>query len=166
MSKTKMKKFCTLCAIVALAGFASCQKQQTEEERKAEIDQQVEQRLAAERQAQEKETLAQREAEVAAREKALAEQPNAAATEIPQTPRARSTSTTRETRESSDEGGDYNIFYTKLEPYGDWRETSDYGYVRHDWNFNWWRRRPRIERGDSRSCQNRHLRTRDARDRN
>ncbi|MEY2540581.1 MAG: hypothetical protein QOI22_183 [Verrucomicrobiota bacterium] len=125
MSKTKMKKFCIFCACVALAGFVSCQKQQTEEERKAEIDRQVEQRLAAERQAQEKETLAQRESEVDAREKALAEQQNAAT----QTPRPRSTSSTRTTRESSEESPNYNIFYTKLEPYGEWRETSDYGYV-------------------------------------
>ena len=129
MSKSRMKKFCTLFAIIVLAGLVSCQKQQTEEERKAEIDRQVEERLAAERQAQEKEQLAQRAADLDAREKALADKQNVVAT---QTPRARSTSSTRstrETRESSDEGGDYNIFYTKLEPYGDWRETSDYGYV-------------------------------------
>src|ERR1700704_6624171 len=104
-----MKKFCTLFAIIVLAGLVSCQKQQTEEERKAEIDRQVEQRLAAERQTQEKEQLAQRAADLDAREKALAEQRNATAT---QTPGARLASSTRETRESSEEGGDYNIFYT------------------------------------------------------
>ena len=121
-----MKKFCALFVIIVLAGFVSCQKQQTEEERKAEIDRQVEERLAAERQAQEKEQLAQRAADLDAREKALADQPNATATP---TPEARLRSSTRETRESSDEGGDYNIFYTKLDSYGEWRETSDYGYV-------------------------------------
>jgi len=126
MSKPTMKKFCTLFAIIALAGLVSCQKQQTEEERKAEIDRQVEQRLAAERQAQEKEQLAQRAADLDSREKALADQQNATVT---QTPEARLTSSTRETRESSEEGGDYNIFYTKLDSYGEWRETSDYGYV-------------------------------------
>ncbi len=124
-----MKKFCTLFAIIVLAGLVSCQKQQTEEERKAEIDRQVEERLAAERQAQEKEQLAQRGADLDAREKALADQQNAAATQAPRARSTSSTRSTRETRESSDEGGDYNIFYTKLEPYGDWRETSDYGYV-------------------------------------
>src|SRR3982074_1019708 len=129
MSKTKMKKFCIVCACVALAGFVSCQKQQTEEERKAEIDRQVEQRLAAERQAQEKEQLAQRAADLDAREKALADKQNVVATQTPRTRSTSSTRSTRETRESPDEGGDYNIFYTKLEPYGDWRETSDYGYV-------------------------------------
>jgi hypothetical protein len=121
-----MKKFCTLFAIIVLAGLVSCQKQQTEQERKAEIDRQVEERLAAERQAQEKEQLAQRAADLDAREKALADQQNATAT---QTPVARLTSSTREPRESSEEGGDYNIFYTKLDSYGEWRETSDYGYV-------------------------------------
>lgn len=126
MSKTRMKKFCTLFAIIVLAGFVSCQKQQTAEERKAEIDRQVEERLAAERQAQEKEQLAQRAADLDAREKALPDQQNATAT---QTPEARLTSSTRETRESSEEGGDYNIFYTKLDSYGEWRDTSDYGYV-------------------------------------
>jgi hypothetical protein len=129
MSKPRMKKFCTLFAIIVLAGLVSCQKQQTEEERKAEIDRQVEQRLAAERQAQEKEQLAQRAADLDAREKALADKQNVVATQTPRTRSTSSTRSTRETRESSDEGGDYNIFYTKLEPYGDWRETSDYGYV-------------------------------------
>lgn len=133
-SKPKMKKFCLFCLVVALAGFVSCQKQQTEEERKAEIDRQVEQRLAAERQAQEKDQLAQRAADLDAREKALANQQNAPATTTAteteaETPSARSTSSPRAARESSDEGGDYNIFYTKLDSYGDWRETSDYGYV-------------------------------------
>jgi len=126
MSKPRMKKFCTLFAIVVLAGLVSCQKQQTEEERKAEIDRQVEERLAAERQAQEKEQLAQRAADLDAREKALADQQNATAT---QTPVARLASSMGEPRESSEEGGDYNIFYTKLDSYGEWRETSDYGYV-------------------------------------
>ena len=121
-----MKKFCTLFVIIVLAGFVSCQKQQTEEERKAEIDRQVEERLAAERQTQEKDQLAQRAADLDAREKALADQQNATATP---TPEARLRSGARETRESSDEGGDYNIFYTKLDSYGEWRETSDYGYV-------------------------------------
>ena len=129
MSKPRMKKFCTLFAIIVLAGLVSCQKQQTEEERKAEIDRQVEQRLAAERQAQEKEQLAQRAADLDAREKALADKQNVVATQTPRTRSTSSTRSTRETRESPDEGGDYNIFYTKLEPYGDWRETSNYGYV-------------------------------------
>ena len=126
MSNNEMKRFTIFCACLALAGFTSCQKQQTEEERKAEIDRQVEQRLAAEHQAQEKEQLVQRQAELDAREKALAEQQNAAAAQTP-TPASRS----RVARESSENEptGSYNTFYTKLDRYGDWRETSDYGYV-------------------------------------
>ncbi len=110
-----MKKTCILCACLALAGFVSCQKQQTEEERKAEIDRQVEQRLAVERQAQEKEQLEQQAAELDAREKDLADQQAAANSTTP--------------RVTRDEDSGYSIFYTRLEPYGDWRETRDYGYV-------------------------------------
>jgi len=109
-----------------LTGFVSCQKQQTEEERKAEIDRQVEQRLAAEHQAQEKENLAQRAAELDAREKALSEKQEVAASTP--TPRPRVASENRAPDRSEEDAG-YNTFYTKLEPYGDWRETSDYGYV-------------------------------------
>jgi hypothetical protein len=121
-----MKKSCILCACLVLAAFVSCQKQQTEEERKAEVDRQVEQRLAAEHQAQEKEQLAQREAELNAREKALSEKQNTpVSTPIPQ----RRVNAETQPREDSDESAGYNTFYTKLEPYGDWRETSDYGFV-------------------------------------
>jgi uncharacterized protein DUF6600 len=121
-----MKKFCILCACLALSGFVSCQKQQTEEERKAEIDRQVEQRLAAERQTDEQQKLAQREAELNAREKTLSEQQAVATTPAPQ----RRPANTRQVRDESEgAGGSYNTFYTKLEPYGDWRESSEYGYV-------------------------------------
>ena len=30
---------------------------------------------------------------------------------------------------STNENASYDTFYTKLDPYGDWRETADYGYV-------------------------------------
>jgi len=119
MSKSTMKKLIIFCACLALTGFSSCQKPQTEEERKAEVDREVQQRLADEHQAQEKEALAQRQADLDAREKALADKQT-------ETSRTRSASAARET--GDDESG-YNIFYTKLESYGDWRETSDYGYV-------------------------------------
>lgn len=124
MSKSTMKKLIIFCACLALTGFSACQKQQTDEERKAEIDREVQQRLADERQAQEKEALAQRQADLDAREKALADKQ--AETAQTETSRTRSASARRET--GDDESG-YNIFYTKLESYGDWRETSDYGYV-------------------------------------
>jgi hypothetical protein len=67
-----MKKLFSLPVIISLAIFCSCQKQQTEEERKAEVERQVQERLAAERQTQSEQQLAQREADLEAREKALA----------------------------------------------------------------------------------------------
>ncbi|PYK71505.1 MAG: hypothetical protein DME44_07650, partial [Verrucomicrobia bacterium] len=108
--------------------FSSCQKQQTDAERQAEIDRQVQQRLDAEHQAQEKEKLAQREGELNAREKALAEKQDAVAkssqreSRPPQTERATPTDERRPP-------ASYDTFYTQLDQYGDWRETSDYGYV-------------------------------------
>jgi hypothetical protein len=57
-----MRKASYLSIFVTLAALISCQKQQTEEERKAEIDREVQQRMAAEHQAAEREQLAQREA--------------------------------------------------------------------------------------------------------
>ena len=62
-----MKKFCTVVA--ALAVLVSCQKQPSEEEKKAEVEKQVQERLAAEHQTQEQQRLAQQQADLAAREK-------------------------------------------------------------------------------------------------
>jgi hypothetical protein len=73
-----MKKLFGLPVLISLAIFWSCQKQQTEEERKAEIERQVEERLATERQAQSEQQLAQRQIELDAREKALSEKERAA----------------------------------------------------------------------------------------
>jgi hypothetical protein len=128
-----MKTFFALPLVIALSIFCSCQKQQTDAERQAEIDRQVQARLDAEHQAQEKEQLAQRQGQLDAREKALADKE--AATAKSRERETRSTTTTRSEpprRTRSDEArptGSYNTFYTKLESYGDWRETSDYGYV-------------------------------------
>jgi hypothetical protein len=124
-----MKRSFALPAILTLVIFCSCQKQQTEEERNAEIERQVQQRLAAERQDQAEQQLAQRQAELDAREKVLAEKQNAAAdTPAPQPPKSSIA------RRMSDTAGNpatasYSTFYMKLEPYGVWRETSNYGYV-------------------------------------
>src|SRR5438445_10455081 len=123
-----MKKIFALPLVIALSIFSSCQKQQTDAERQAEIDRQVQQRLDAEHQAQEKEKLAQREDELNAREKALAEKQNAVAkssqreSRPPPTERATRTDEHRPT-------ASYDTFYTQLDRYGDRRETSDYGYV-------------------------------------
>jgi len=126
-----MKSLVASLIIVGLASFSSCQKQQTEDERKAEIDREVEARLAAERQTQQKQELEQRKADLDAREKAVAEK------EQTPNPNAQVESTSQgapyEASRGLDPGssGSYSMFYTKLAPYGDWIETSDYGYVWH-----------------------------------
>jgi cell division protein FtsB len=125
-----VKKIFALLLVIALSIFSSCQKQQTDAERQAEIDRQVQQRLDAEHQAQEKEKLAQREDELNAREKALEEKQDAVAKSSQR--ESRPTHIERATR--TDEHpptatASYDTFYTQLDRYGDWRETSDYGYV-------------------------------------
>jgi len=123
-----VKKIFALLLVIALSTFPSCQKQQTDAERQAEIDRQVQQRLDAEHQAQEKEQLAQREGELNAREKALAEKQNALAKSSQrESTQARTERTTR--TDEHRPTASYDTFYTQLERYGDWRETSDYGYV-------------------------------------
>src|SRR2546423_10612417 len=128
-----MKNFFPLSiAIVALA-FVSCQKEQSEADKNAEIERQVQQRLAAEHQADQEKTLAERETNVAAREKALADQDNAATATPPERERGVAESYESGAREPRDAGPSrgYSTFYTKLEGYGDWIETGDYGYVFH-----------------------------------
>jgi hypothetical protein len=127
-----MKKFCILPLVAALAFFVSCQKQQTEEEKKAEVERQVQERLATERQADEKQRLAQQQADLEAREKALADKEAATAEVTPAvTPTEPVTREQTETRSEtrSETTATYGTFYQKLEPYGAWRETADYGYV-------------------------------------
>src|SRR5436190_6181035 len=124
-----MKRFFHLSVIIAATLFSSCQKQQTEEERNAEVERQVQQRLAAEHQAGQQQELAQRQSELDAREKELADKESAAAKAPPrQTPFS---STTNQMRSASGDNAtaSYSTFYTKLEPQGIWRETSTYGYV-------------------------------------
>ena len=118
-----MKRIFIVPLAIFLAVFCSCQKQQTEEERNAEIERRVEQRLASERQAQTEQDLAQRQAELEAREKALAEKQqataHAAATVSAETP----------VHAAKQPIASYSTFHSKLEPYGAWRETSNYGFV-------------------------------------
>jgi Family of unknown function (DUF6600) len=125
-----MKNLFGLLLIICLAIFCSCQKQQTDEERKTEIERQAQERLAAERHAQGEQQLAQRQAELDAREKALVEkqQTTANASAPAQSPLSSIA------RRMTDALGNpatasYSTFYTNLEPYGVWRETSTYGYV-------------------------------------
>jgi hypothetical protein len=133
-----MKKFSVFPLIAALAVFVSCQKQPTEEERKAEVERQVQERLATERSAAEKERLAKQQAELDAREKALADREAAASAsptpvaEEPVAPPAEEVVTERSdggNRAETRSTATYGMFYEKLDAYGEWRETSDYGYV-------------------------------------
>src|SRR5438034_11065380 len=73
-----MKKFFVFPAVIALAALVSCEKQQTEAEKNAEVERQVQERLAAEHQAEQQQQLQQRQTDLDAREKALAEKENAA----------------------------------------------------------------------------------------
>src|SRR5947207_6882849 len=125
-----MKKFFVVSAVIAVATLVSCQKQQTEAEKNAEVERQVQERLAAEHQAEQQQQLQQQQADLDAREKASAEKENAAAAMPARRERAESESVTR-ARAVSGAGptSGYSTFYTKLEPHGAWLETADYGYV-------------------------------------
>ena len=68
-----MKKFSLFPLAAALALIVSCEKPQSEADRNAQIEREVQQRLTAERQADEQKRLAQQQADLAAREKALAD---------------------------------------------------------------------------------------------
>ncbi len=123
-----MKKFSFLVLPLALSiSFVACQRPQTEEERRAEIDREVEQRLAAERQQQQEQQLHQREAELNAREQSLGQKERQETTPAISGDRVARESTTSAKDDQST--GSYSLFYAKLEPYGDWIETGDYGYV-------------------------------------
>ena len=122
-----MKKFFVLPLVVAFSIFCSCQKQQTEAERQADIQREVQRQLDVEHQAQEKEKLAQQQSDLDAREKALADKQSAAERET--RTETRGVQSQRPAPASQRPTGSYSTFYTKLEPHGEWRETSDYGYV-------------------------------------
>ncbi|MEY2500041.1 MAG: hypothetical protein QOI07_375 [Verrucomicrobiota bacterium] len=129
-----MKKFSVFPLIVALAFFVSCQKQQTEEERKAEVERQVQDRLAAERVDAEKQRLAQQQTELDAREKALANREVASPTPVEESAAPPAEEVVTETadgrtRSETQTTASYGMFYEKLDPNGEWRETKDYGYV-------------------------------------
>src|SRR6476646_3259721 len=118
MSNHQMKKFSVIALIAALAVFVSCEKQQTEEERKAEVERQVQDRLATERLNAEKERLAQQQAEIAQREKALADREATASKMVPaeEPVTAPTTSFTErsEPRTETQSTAAYGMFYEKL----------------------------------------------------
>ncbi len=129
-----MKNFCLIPLLAALAIFVSCQKQQTDEERKAEVERQVQDRLAAERADAEKKRLADERAALDAREKAIADRETAAVAintpaSVREAPPAEEVTEPTETSTEERTTESYGMFYEKLDSYGEWRETNDYGYV-------------------------------------
>src|SRR2546430_3510491 len=127
-----MKKFFVPAVIIA-AALVSCQKQQTEAEKNAEVERQVQERLAAEHQTQQQKELEQRQADLDSREKALTEKENATPAVQNRAEQTESESVESRPRAREPRGGaittGYSTFYNKLESYGDWIETGDYGYV-------------------------------------
>ena len=125
----KMNKLLLVPIVIGLAICCSCQKQQSEEERNAEIERQVQQRLTAERQAKTEEELAKQKSELEAREAALTQKGQAAVNEpAVENPQTALRAPRRDASEDSPTAS-YSTFYTGLEPHGVWRETSTYGYV-------------------------------------
>ena len=134
LSKSSMKPILVLTLATALLTFG-CQKQESEAERKAEIERQVQERLAAERQAQDQQRLSQGQVDLDKRVQDLESAQNATATpaeRVSERPE-RDSSGSDEDRMREEPGGgasaSYSTFYTRLEPEGDWIETSNYGYV-------------------------------------
>lgn len=130
-----MNKLLLFSALAVLTSLCSCQKQQTDAERDAEVERRVQERLAADKEAQQQQQLDQRQADLDAREKALTDKEKSGVQPPAEAERSESesrepVSRPRAPREGSITTG-YTTFYNKLEPYGDWIETNDYGYVFH-----------------------------------
>jgi hypothetical protein len=134
LSKFSMKPI--LVVTVAAALFTvGCQKQESEADRKAEIERQVQERLAAERQTQDQQQLSQGQVDLDKRVQDLESAQNATATpaeRVSERPE-RDSSGSAEDRMRDEPGAgaptNYSAFYTRLESDGDWIETSNYGYV-------------------------------------
>lgn len=124
-----MKKYLLLPLLAASSlALSSCEKPQTDAQRQAEIDRQVQQRLDAEHQAGAQKNLDQRQADLDARERALRDQENQpAATAVPN--EKPEPTAARAAVPNDEEAGSYATFYRKLDPYGDWIESGSYGYV-------------------------------------
>jgi hypothetical protein len=121
-----MNRFVVVLATGALA-LAGCQKQQTEAERNADVEREVQTRLTAEHEKQEQQSLAQRQAELDAREKALGQKERGAETAAQERVAEPPAGQAYQARAGA--GESYSVFYTRLEPLGAWLETPTYGYV-------------------------------------
>ncbi|MGI8957062.1 MAG: DUF6600 domain-containing protein [Chthoniobacterales bacterium] len=125
-----MKRTLLLPILASLVLGVACQKQQTEAERNAEIERRVQERLHSERSADDRQKMAERQATLEARINALAAaQKRRTASATPAPNETSSVSARTPSPEIETESGSYSTFYRKLDPYGDWMETSDYGYV-------------------------------------
>ncbi len=126
-----MKKL-SLLPIAILLFAVSCEKPMSETERNAQVEREVQQRLAAERQTADQDRLAQQQADLETRERALDEKEkasNAKKTVAVATPRPTARREAHSASSDNRSPRSYDTFYRKLEPYGAWRETDNYGYV-------------------------------------
>src|SRR5204862_406542 len=118
-----MNRFLVVVVTGALV-FAGCQKQQSEAERNADVEREVQARLTAEHQTEEQKQLGQRQAELDAREKALSDKervPDTSARE-----RAAEPPSGQTYQAPSGTGESYSVFYTRLESLGAWLDTPTY----------------------------------------
>ncbi len=136
-----MNIFRLVSIAAALVLVVSCEKPQSEAEKNAQIEREVQQRIAAEQQADEQQRLAQQQADLEARERAIAAREAASSADTAATPRVAQRTEDRVASSEPSEARSYDTFYRKLDPYGAWRESSNYGYVwqpreaqqRRDW---------------------------------
>ncbi len=125
-----MNRTSLLPLLAALAlGAGACQKQPTEAERNAEIERQVQERVAAERHADDRSKMVERQSALEARINALAAAQKRPSATVTPPPNDSSSATPARPSTSDEDTGSYSTFYRKLDPYGDWMETGDYGYV-------------------------------------
>ena len=118
---------------VTFALAVSCEKPQSEARKKnAQIDAECSSVSALNDRPRINSDLAQEQANLEAREKALAEKEAAAdrvtATATPRDEEVPESSAQLSSSEDNS-ANSYDIFYRTLEPYGAWRESSDYGFV-------------------------------------
>jgi hypothetical protein len=137
-----MKKLVLLAGSLALVLATGCNqpKQAPQTDMEKEVQHRVEERLAEERRAQQDKELQQREQQLADREKQIADREAAATAEQERQASETAATTTPEpapepaasvgvaVNDDTDTGTAQN-FYDDLDPYGDWIETPDYGYV-------------------------------------
>lgn len=145
-----MKTSFLAVSTLAILGLAACNRApQNAASNDAEVERRVQERLAAEHQAEADRKLQEREEQLLAKEKELAQRERAAQeTESEMTRRTRAEgqresarqaeaaegqrgreSDRIERREAATVPQSYDLFYSKLDRDGDWIQTDSYGYV-------------------------------------